>query len=102
MKHLRQIFAVFLFAALAAGAAFGQAVSATMVGTISDASGAVVVNAKVTVTESNTGVSRNVNTNESGNFTFPNLPPGTYTVSAEQTGFKKVTRAGVDVLVDHP
>ena len=59
-----------------------------------------MVNAKVTVTESNTGVSRTVNTNESGNYSFPNLPPGTYSVTAEQTGFKKATRAGVDVLVD--
>ena len=100
MKHLRRIFVTLLLATFCAGAAFGQAVSATLVGTVTDASGAVVVNAKVTVTESNTGVSRNVNTNESGNYTFPNLPPGTYTVAAEQTGFKKVSRAGVDV--PHP
>ena len=39
-------------------------------------------------------------TNESGNYSFPDLPPGTYTVTAEQTGFKKISRANVDVLVN--
>src|ERR1044071_7381315 len=100
MKHLRRIFVTLLLATFCAGALFGQAVNATLVGTVTDASGAVVVNAKVTATESNTGVSRLVNTNESGNYTFTNLPPGVYIVSGEQTGFKKVQRTGVDLLVD--
>ena len=39
-------------------------------------------------------------TNESGNFTFPNLTPGNYTVSVESKGFKKETRANVDVVVN--
>ena len=55
---------------------------------------------RLSITETNTGVSRTANTNESGNYSFPNLPPGTYSVTAEMTGFKKVTRGGVDVLVD--
>ena len=92
MKHLRQIFAVFLLAIFCAGAAFGQAVTATLVGTITDASGAVVVNAKVTSPKPNRR-QPDSNTNESGNYAFPNLPPGTYAVTAEQTGFKKATRA---------
>jgi hypothetical protein len=100
MKNLRPIFALFLLGCLTAGFVWGQAVTATLVGTITDASGAVVVNAKVVVTETNTGVSRTSNTNESGNYSFPNLPPGAYAVTAEMTGFKKATRGGVDVLVD--
>jgi hypothetical protein len=50
--------------------------------------------------ETNTGVSRNTTTNESGNYLFPNLPPGGYSVTVEQAGFKKVTRTGVDVQVN--
>src|SRR5436190_5798349 len=100
MKHLRTIFGLLLLAALSATAVFAQAVSATLVGTITDSSGGVVVNAKVNATETNTGVSRTGTTNESGNYTFTNVPPGTYSVTAEQTGFKKVTRANVDVAVD--
>src|SRR6478752_372224 len=100
MKTLRPIFALLLLGCCTAGFVWGQAVTATLVGTITDASGAVVVNTKVVVTETNTGVSRTSNTNESGNYSFPNLPPGTYSVTAEQTGFKKASRGGVDVLVD--
>ncbi len=55
---------------------FGQAVNATLLGSVSDASGASVANAKVTLTESNTNVSRTAQTNESGNFVFPDVAPG--------------------------
>src|SRR5215471_7489511 len=100
METIRAVLVLLLLACLTAGAAYGQAVNATLVGTVTDSSGAVVVNAKVTVTETNTGVSRQMNSNESGNYTFTNLPPGTYAVTAEMTGFKKVNRTGVAVLVD--
>jgi hypothetical protein len=100
MKNLRLIFALPLLACAIAGSAWGQAVTASLVGTITDASGAVVVNAKIVLTETNTGVSRTSQTNDSGNYSFPNLPPGVYSVSAEQTGFKKATRGGVDVPVN--
>jgi hypothetical protein len=78
----------------------GQAVNATLVGTVTDSSGAAVSNVKVTITETNTGISRASQTNESGNYIFPDLPPGTYTVTAEQSGFKRASRAGVDVIVN--
>src|SRR3954462_6694246 len=99
MRHLCPILAVLLVACVS-GVVWGQAVTATLVGTITDASGAVVVNTKVSATETNTGVSRTATSNESGNYSFPNLPPGIYSVTAEQAGFKKATRAGVDVTVN--
>ncbi|MGH9664063.1 MAG: carboxypeptidase-like regulatory domain-containing protein, partial [Bryobacteraceae bacterium] len=74
--------------------------SATLLGTVNDASGAVVVNAKVTITETNTGISRASQTNESGNYTFPDLAPGIYSVTVEQPGFKKATRSNVVVDVN--
>ncbi len=77
-----------------------QAVNATLVGTVIDSSGAAVGNTKITIIDSNTGVSRSAQTNESGNYTFSELPPGTYTVTAEQPGFKRASRSGVDVIVD--
>jgi outer membrane receptor protein involved in Fe transport len=79
---------------------FSQAVNATLLGTITDATGAIVANAKVTITEEATGVSHAVQTNESGNFTFPDLPPGHYTVGAELTGFKREVRRGVELVVN--
>src|SRR5215472_7199326 len=80
--------------------AFCQAVNASLVGTITDSSGAIVPNARITITETRTGVSRTTVANESGNYTFSDLPPGTYTVTAEQTGFKRASRPGVDVVVN--
>lgn len=83
-----------------AGNAFSQAVNATLLGSVTDSSGAVVVNAKVTVTEGNTGVSRVGETNASGNYAFPDLTPGQYIVTVEVTGFKKETRRNIDVVVN--
>jgi hypothetical protein len=78
----------------------GQAVNATLLGTVTDSSGAAVANVKVTITETNTGIGRTTQTNDSGNYVFPDLPPGTYTVTAEQPGFKRDSRAGVGVIVN--
>jgi hypothetical protein len=75
----------------------GQAVNATLLGTVTDATGAVIAHAKVIVTEVNTGVSHSSQANESGNFTFPDLPPGRYEVSVEQPGFKRETRRDINV-----
>ena len=80
--------------------ALGQAVNATLLGTVTDSSGAAVSNAKVTITETNTGTSHTSQTNESGNYVFPDLPPGTYTVTAELTGFKRASRPSIDLIVD--
>ena len=78
----------------------GQAVNATLLGTVSDSSGAAVANVKVTITETNTGISHSSQTNESGNYIFADLPPGVYTVVAELPGFKRASRAGIDVIVN--
>lgn len=86
--------------ALMPGPAKGQAVNATLLGTVTDSSGAAVGNAKVTITETNTSITHASQTNESGNYVFPDLPPGTYTVTAEQTGFKRASRAGIDLIVN--
>src|ERR1700682_54045 len=80
--------------------ALGQAVNATLLGTVTDSSAGAVANVKVTITETNTGISRTSQTNESGNYVFPDLPPGTYTVTAEQPGFKRASRASIDVIVN--
>src|ERR1044071_3500329 len=100
MRNLRTICTLFLLATLCAGIAFSQAVSASIVGVVTDASGAVVASAKVTITETNTGVNRAMVTNESGNYTFSNIPPGMYTVTVEQPGFKKDVRGPFNVNVD--
>src|ERR1700676_1965179 len=85
---------------LAISGAYGQAVNATLLGTVNDATGAVVPNAKVNVTEVNTGINHAGQTNESGNYIFPDLPPGQYSVTAESPGFKKEIRRDIALLVN--
>ena len=68
----------------------GQAVNATLVGTVTDSSGAAVGNAKVTITETNTGIAHASQTNESGNYVFPDLPPGTYSVAVSKRDSRRL------------
>jgi outer membrane receptor protein involved in Fe transport len=80
--------------------AFGQAVNGTLLGTLNDGSGAVVPGAQVTVTEVGIGIPRTTQTNASGNYVFPDLPPGNYDVTSEAKGFKKETKTNVRVDVN--
>jgi len=77
-----------------------QAVSATVLGTVTDTSGAVVPAAKVVITETKTGFTRTAQTNDSGYYVIADVPPGSYDVSAEKQGFKKTLRNAVDVVVN--
>ena len=66
--------------------AFAQ--EATMVGTVTDPSGSVIANARITMTNTETGLVRTITTNESGQYVVPDLHIGHYNVKAEATGFK--------------
>jgi hypothetical protein len=85
---------------LLASSVFSQAVNGTLLGTITDSSGGLVPNAKVTILEQNKNISRSTTTNESGNYIFPDVPPGMYTVSAEIAGFKRSARSNVEVQIN--
>ncbi len=95
MRDLRKIYVFLALALLFTCAAFSQAVNGTIVGSVTDASGAVVAAAKVTLTEVNTKVVHSGLTNSSGTYSFPDLPPGIYDVAAELAGFKKEVKTGV-------
>jgi Carboxypeptidase regulatory-like domain len=75
--------------------AFSQLNSGSIAGAIGDQTGAVIAGAKVTVTDSERGVSRALVTDNAGQYTAPSLTPGQYTVRAEATGFKGVERANI-------
>ena len=68
---------------------------AQITGTVTDTSGAVVVDAYLRVTNTATGQVREIRTNETGNYTVPFLVPGVYAVRAEREGFKPLTRSDV-------
>ncbi len=71
----------------------------TITGTVTDASGAVVTGATVTVTNSATNQVRTVQTNEAGNYNVPFLVPGEYGVRVELTGFRAASRPSVNLQV---
>jgi Carboxypeptidase regulatory-like domain/TonB dependent receptor len=71
---------------------------ASLQGTVTDNTGAVVPGAAVTVTNQATGVSRNAVTGDSGFYRIAGLAPGGYHVEAEATGFKKSSKSNVAVL----
>jgi hypothetical protein len=68
-----------------------QMTTADVVGTVTDNSGAVLVGARVTVKNLGTEVARSMVTNDTGNYVFTFLPVGTYSVTIEVEGFKRVT-----------
>ncbi len=70
----------------------------TLLGTVTDPTGATVASASVKATETSTSAVHESMTNESGNYTFPDLQPGTYTVTVEVTGFKKLTHQNIDLF----
>ena len=77
--------------------AFGQLTTADIVGTATDATGAVVPNASVTLTNLATHDQRTANTNQSGDFTFTLLPAGHYTITVKASGFKASTTSDLAV-----
>ena len=74
-----------------------QTTSTEVLGTVTDPTGAVVPGAKVTLLRIQTGEQRAAVTDASGNYSFPLIEIGDYTVSVEMQGFKTQTKTGVHV-----
>jgi len=77
----------------------GQVSTGSILGTVTDPSGALVSGASVTVINTRTNVGRNVTTNSSGLYTVPNLNTGTYDVTVSATGFSREKVASVTLDV---
>ena len=90
----------FALAVLGLASAWGQISTGTIVGVVEDASGAVVPNAQITVTQTATGEVRRSVTTAGGEFNLPFLQIGPYTVSATAGGFKTKTLSGITLRVD--
>ncbi|MBS1841917.1 MAG: TonB-dependent receptor [Acidobacteria bacterium] len=77
--------------------ASAQSTGGRIRGTVTDPSGGAVVGAKVTLTNEATNVSREAETNATGEYLFLEIPVGTYTIQLQQAGFKKFLRKGVEL-----
>ena len=94
----------FAVAALLMAIAFSMPTNAqtfrgTILGTVTDTSGAAVSGATVTVKNTGTGLLRTVNTGDDGSYSAPELPIGTYSVTVEKSGFKVGVVNGISVEV---
>lgn len=97
MQHPLRAFSLILILCLTVAPLFAQRLDGSLTGNVSDPSGAVVPNAKVTVTNEATGVSNTTNTTTAGSYTFPNLLVGSYTLRIEAKGFSPSIQKGVQV-----
>jgi hypothetical protein len=79
--------------------ASAQQETATITGIVTDASGAVVPGAAVTVTNVGTGIAVRAETNDQGAYTVPSLRPGEYTITVEAAGFTRTLRSGIALQV---
>src|SRR5579885_903129 len=95
LKKCALSLAAFAIAAVSASAQTTGA--ATIVGTVTDTSGAVMAGAKVSVVNPDTGFHFEGVTNNNGYYYIPYLRPGTYNISVEAQGFKKYVREGVEL-----
>src|SRR6266853_713163 len=89
-----------LLCGLWTSSAFAQAVYGSILGTVSDPSGAAVPNAKVTVTSQTKNTSVDTTTNDSGNYSVTHLIPDVYSVRAEGAGFKALEFKDIPVSAD--
>ena len=83
---------------LLSGIATAQTISGVISGQVVDSQGRVLPGAQITLTETATTTSISTTTNNSGNFTFPVVKPGTYTVTAEKSGFQTFVKKGLTLL----
>src|SRR5947209_16678898 len=88
-----------VFMLLAAVSLSAQTFRGTVLGTVTDPSGAVIGGAKVTVKNTGTGLERSTQTSADGSYSLPELPIGTYNVTVTQMGFQTFVATGVTVDV---
>src|SRR5262245_25415410 len=77
-----------------------QETRSTILGRITDPTGAVIVGAVVNATNTDTGVRASAATNASGDYLLPFLIPGPYSLTVESPGFKKCVRSGIQTRID--
>jgi Carboxypeptidase regulatory-like domain/TonB dependent receptor len=85
-----------VFTSVPAGA---QAVGATLSGTVTDASGAVISGAEITIKDVGTGVTRTLTSDSAGFYSAPNLLPASYSVTTTATGFSTNVQTGITLSV---
>ncbi|HXG63743.1 MAG TPA: TonB-dependent receptor [Blastocatellia bacterium] len=100
-RHCGLLLAVLLAVGLSPQPGNAQVLYGTIVGNVVDESGAVVPDAKVTVTSKETGQTRETETNDAGDYAIPNLLPGVYEVKVSKQGFATFTQTDLTVTTNN-
>jgi hypothetical protein len=100
LRMARTLFCLFLILVVGCAAAWSQGATAQISGTVSDASGAVLPGVEITATQTETGVSRNTISNETGFYVLPNLAIGPYRLEASLGGFRSFLQSGIVLQVN--
>ncbi len=98
-RSLPALAAILVLIALGAGLVFAQASTASMTGTVRDASGAIVPGAAISAKHVDTGLTRTAQSDAAGNYTLVSIPVGEYEVTAERMGFRREIRRGINLAV---
>jgi len=101
MRTLTRATTILLLLAGLAVLGFGQALDGTIVGTVTDASGAAVPNVAITATNKDTGVKYTTTATAAGEYRINDVPVGRYDVNATASGFTPMTKADVSVELNH-
>src|SRR5512141_1113170 len=96
------LFAVFAIICALSAAAFSQGTTSRVTGVVTDASGAPVTGATVSLKHEATGATLKTQTSDSGSYVFDLIQAGLYTVTVEKSGFKKFVSTGNAALVNQP
>jgi hypothetical protein len=102
MRRFSKVLAVVAFAlcfTFLAGNVYGQVVSGTITGRVTDSSGAVLPGVAVTATDTATGIVHSDTTSQDGTYSFQLIPIGTYTVTATRSGFSTSKNTGIILTV---
>ncbi len=99
MRETKFAWALDIYLLVGAGILLAQVNTGTISGTVSDASGAIVPGAQVTVKNVDTGITRVVTTSEGGRYIAPELTLGRYEVTATAQGFQTEVRSGITLTV---
>src|SRR3954447_26730044 len=100
MLSLRQLCAICVVFFLTCLSASAQVLYGSLTGVVTDSGGAVLPNAAVKVTNTETAQEVSETTNAAGSFTFSNLAPGPYDIAIQAPGFRTLNRRGVAVTAN--
>jgi hypothetical protein len=96
----RTVLIAMLLASTSAIQVSAQQATAQVTGSVTDPSGAIVVGARVTLTNSDTGITHNIVTSKDGTYLFTLVPIGTYEVSVTREGFRKFEQKGIKLVIN--